>query len=34
VAAGLTGYWTQFIYGIVIVLSLVIHRLYSPQHKK
>jgi ribose/xylose/arabinose/galactoside ABC-type transport system permease subunit len=34
VAAGLTGYWTQFIYGIVIVLSLVTHRLYSPQHKK
>ncbi len=34
VAAGLTGYWTQFVYGIVIVLSLVTHRLYSPQHKK
>ena len=34
VAAGLTGYWTQFIYGIVIVLSLVTHRLYSPRHKK
>ena len=34
VAAGLTGYWTQFIYGIVIVLSLVTHRLYSPHHKK
>ena len=34
VAAGLTGYWTQFIYGIVIVLSLVTHRLYSPVHKK
>lgn len=33
VAAGLTGYWTQFIYGIVIVLSLVTHRLYSPHHK-
>jgi ribose/xylose/arabinose/galactoside ABC-type transport system permease subunit len=34
VAAGLTGYWTQFIYGIVIVLSLVTHRLYSPHYKK
>ena len=34
VAAGLTGYWTQFIYGIVIVLSLVTHRLYNPRHKK
>ena len=34
VSAGLTGYWTQFIYGIVIVLSLVTHRLYSPVHKK
>lgn len=34
VAAGLTGYWTQFIYGIVIVLSLVTHRLYSPLYKK
>src|SRR5579872_232243 len=34
VAAGLTGYWTQFIYGVVIVLSLVTHRLYSPHYKK
>jgi ribose/xylose/arabinose/galactoside ABC-type transport system permease subunit len=34
VAAGLTGFWTQFIYGIVIVLSLLTHRLYNPQHKK
>jgi ribose/xylose/arabinose/galactoside ABC-type transport system permease subunit len=31
VAAGLTGYYTQFFYGVVIVLSLVIHRLTRPR---
>ncbi|MBV9170292.1 MAG: ABC transporter permease [Chloroflexi bacterium] len=31
VAAGLTGYWTQFFDGIVIVLSLVTHRLTRPR---
>jgi ribose/xylose/arabinose/galactoside ABC-type transport system permease subunit len=34
VAAGLTGFWTQLVYGIVIVLSLITHRINSPQHKK
>ena len=34
VAAGLTGYWTQFVYGVVIVLSLLSHRIYNPKHKK
>lgn len=34
VAAGLTGYWTQFVYGIVIVFSLLSHRIYSPKHTK
>jgi len=31
VAAGLTGYFTQFFYGAVIVLSLVTHRLTRPR---
>jgi ribose/xylose/arabinose/galactoside ABC-type transport system permease subunit len=31
VAAGLTGYFTQFFYGVVIVLSLVTHRLTRPR---
>jgi simple sugar transport system permease protein len=30
VAAGLTGYFTQFFYGVVIVLSLITHRLTRP----
>jgi simple sugar transport system permease protein len=34
VAAGLTGFWTQLVYGIVIVFSLITHRINSPQHKK
>ena len=25
VAAGLTGFWTQFIYGLIIVLSVIMH---------
>jgi ribose/xylose/arabinose/galactoside ABC-type transport system permease subunit len=33
VAAGLTGYFTQFFYGVVIVLSLVTHRLTRPRTK-
>lgn len=33
VAAGLTGYFTQFFYGVVIVLSLVTHRLTRPRAK-
>jgi simple sugar transport system permease protein len=31
VAAGLTGYFTQFFYGVVIVLSLITHRLTRPR---
>jgi len=27
IAAGITGFWTQFIYGLVIVLSLTAHRV-------
>lgn len=34
IAAGLTGFWTQFIYGVVIVVSLLAHRLYAPQPGK
>jgi simple sugar transport system permease protein len=26
IAAGLTGFWTQLFYGLVIVLSLLTHR--------
>jgi simple sugar transport system permease protein len=33
VAAGLTGYFTQFFYGAVIVLSLVTHRLTRPKSR-
>ena len=33
VAAGLTGYYTQFFYGVVIVLSLVTHRLTRPRSR-
>jgi simple sugar transport system permease protein len=33
VAAGLTGYFTQFFYGAVIVLSLVTHRLTRPRSR-
>jgi ribose/xylose/arabinose/galactoside ABC-type transport system permease subunit len=33
IAAGLTGYFTQFFYGIVIVLSLVTHRLNRPRQR-
>ena len=25
VAVGLTGFWTQFIYGLIIVLSVIMH---------
>ena len=27
VAAGLTGFWTQFIYGIIILIAVVLHTL-------
>jgi simple sugar transport system permease protein len=33
IAAGINGYWTQLVYGIVIVLSLLTHRLYGPKYK-
>jgi len=33
IAAGLTGYFTQFFYGLVIVLSLVTHRLNRPRQR-
>jgi len=34
VAAGLTGFWTQLVYGIVIVLSLITHRINRPRHRR
>jgi simple sugar transport system permease protein len=34
IAAGLTGFWTQFIYGVVIVVSLLTHRIYAPQRER
>lgn len=34
IAAGLTGYWTQLVYGIVVVISLVTHRLGRGKQAK
>lgn len=33
IAAGLTGFYTQFFYGLVIVVSLVTHRLNRPRQR-
>jgi ribose/xylose/arabinose/galactoside ABC-type transport system permease subunit len=33
IAAGLTGFWTQFFYGLVIILSLLGHRFNSPRYR-
>ncbi len=33
IAAGLTGFFTQFFYGLVIVVSLVTHRLNRPRQR-
>jgi simple sugar transport system permease protein len=33
IAAGLTGFYTQFFYGLVIILSLLGHRFNSPRYK-
>ena len=33
IAAGLTGFWTQFFYGLVIILSLLGHRFNQPRYR-
>jgi ribose/xylose/arabinose/galactoside ABC-type transport system permease subunit len=33
IAAGLTGFYTQFFYGLVIILSLVGHRFNAPRYR-
>lgn len=33
IAAGLTGFYTQFFYGLVIILSLLGHRFNSPRYR-
>jgi simple sugar transport system permease protein len=33
IAAGLTGFYTQFFYGLVIVVSLITHRLNRPRQR-
>jgi simple sugar transport system permease protein len=33
IAAGLTGFWTQFFYGMVIILSLLGHRFNQPRFR-
>jgi simple sugar transport system permease protein len=34
IAVGLTGFWTQFAYGAVVILSLVGHRLVQGAHRR
>jgi ribose/xylose/arabinose/galactoside ABC-type transport system permease subunit len=33
IAAGLTGFYTQFFYGLVIILSLLGHRFNQPKYQ-
>jgi simple sugar transport system permease protein len=33
IAAGLTGFYTQFFYGLVIILSLLGHRFNQPRYQ-
>jgi simple sugar transport system permease protein len=34
IASGLTGFYTQFFYGVVIVVSLLSHRLNRPRQRR
>jgi simple sugar transport system permease protein len=34
IAVGLTGFWTQFAYGAVVILSLVGHRVVQGAHRR
>jgi ribose/xylose/arabinose/galactoside ABC-type transport system permease subunit len=33
IAAGLTGYYTRFFYGLIIILSLIGHKLNQPRYR-
>jgi simple sugar transport system permease protein len=33
IAAGLTGYYTRFFYGLIIILSLISHKLNQPRYR-
>jgi simple sugar transport system permease protein len=33
IASGLTGYYTQFFYGLIIILSLIGHRFSGKRHR-
>jgi ribose/xylose/arabinose/galactoside ABC-type transport system permease subunit len=33
IAAGLTGFYTQFFYGLVLILSLITHRFNQQRHQ-
>jgi simple sugar transport system permease protein len=33
IAAGLTGFWTKLVYGLIIILSIISHR-YGSQRRR